>query len=425
MVKSQKKKVIKVRLQAAPQNQKNTTKKQNAQQEITAIGRMLRSVGGIGGGALGSYLGAPPALGTTVGTGLGALISKWLGQGDYTVSGNSLVKQTSSGVIPAMHSSNQTITVRHKEFLTSVTGSQAFNVGRFFLLQPGDTNTFPWLSGLAHRFQQYRIKGMVFHYIPSSGIAVSGTNPALGTVMIQTTYRANDASPASKAEMMNEYWASEAAPSEAFCHPIECSPRENPFMTHYIRTVPVPSGETPMMYDLGKTFIATQGMPADGNVVGDLWVTYEIELSKPNITSSVSTDVISTTLYGTSDATHPLGTAALYNNGVIACSAVNNTLTFPIGLLGEFVVTVMYQGSATAYSAGAVTCTNCVATGLGGMSTTDHSTALTAGAGVLNKMFTTFGVLLSDPSSVATVTVANPTITGTTNYTVIYITRYA
>jgi len=425
MAKTQKKKMIKVQLRAAPQKSKTATKKQNLQQEVTAIGRMLRSVGGIGGGALGAYLGAPPVLGTTVGTGLGALVSKWLGQGDYTVAGNSLVRQTASGSIPTMHTSDQTITVRHKEFLTSITGSQAFSVGRFFLLQPGDSNTFPWLSGLAHRFQQYRIKGMVFHYIPSSGTAVSGTNPALGTVMIQTTYRANDSPPASKAEMMNEYWASEAAPSEAFCHPIECSPRENPFMTHYIRTLPVPVGETPMMYDLGKTFIATQGMPADGNVVGDLWVTYEIELSKPNITSNVSTDVMSATLTGAADATHPLGNASLGVSGSIACTASGNTLTFPLGLVGEFVVTFINQATATAYIAGALTYTNCFANGVGGTASASLSTRLTAGAGVLDRVATSLGVVLNDPSAVATIGFGNPTITGTLDFITILVTRYA
>jgi hypothetical protein len=93
---------------------------------------------------------------------------------------------------------------------------------------------------LAVKYQQYKIRGMVFHYVPTSGFAVSGTNPALGSVMIQTTYRAGDTPPTSKVEMLNEYWASEASPADPFCHPIECSPKENPFNVHYIRNAAIP-----------------------------------------------------------------------------------------------------------------------------------------------------------------------------------------
>ena len=219
------KKKIKVVVQ--PQKKKTKNKKE---QEITAIGKALRSLGGLGGSALGGMVGQS-AIGGTLGTGLGAVVSRWLGQGDYSVQSNSVVKSAlrASTSIPNMHKDDQTITIRHKEFLASIKGSQLFEVQRFFILQPGDTNTFPWASGIAARFQQYRIKGMVFHYVPTSGYAVSGTNPAIGAVMIQTSYRANDSPPASKTEMLNEYWASEASPADSFCHPIECSLRRTHF----------------------------------------------------------------------------------------------------------------------------------------------------------------------------------------------------
>jgi len=202
--------------------------------EVTLIGQALRSLGGLGGSAVGGMLGNA-AVGHSMGSSLGAAISKWLGTGDYQVKQNSIVQSSlkGAGAIPMMHNMGQSVTIRHKEFVCSIRGSQNFTVQRFFLLQPGDTNTFPWLSGVANRFQQYRIKGMVFHYVPTSGYAVSGSNPALGAVMIQTSYRANDSEPTSKVEMLNEYWASENIPSDSFCHPIECAPQ--PAVSRYRR----------------------------------------------------------------------------------------------------------------------------------------------------------------------------------------------
>lgn len=270
--------------QTSVQSQKKMKKKAK---QITAIGRALRAAGTWGGGALGSYVGAP-LMGGSVGNQLGALASKWLGFGEYTVAKNSIITKASNS-IPGMHDEGQSIVVRHKEFIGQIVSSTGFVVQYELPLNPGMTQTFPWLSGVADRFQEYAFKGVVFHYIPTSGHAISGTSPSLGSVMMQTSYRASDEAPIDKVEMMNEFWASESVPSETFIHPLECDPKENPFNVHYIRNDAPPVADSLMMYDLGRTYIATNGQLAAGNVLGDLWVTYEVELKKPLIRSNVIT----------------------------------------------------------------------------------------------------------------------------------------
>jgi hypothetical protein len=69
------------------------------------------------------------------------------------------------------------------------------------------------------------------------------------------------------------------------------------------------------MYDLGKTFVATQGMPSDG-VIGDLWVTYEIELKKPLVASPV--------------VTNPPGVALKFELGLSATNFFNATTVIPV-----------------------------------------------------------------------------------------------
>jgi hypothetical protein len=329
-----------------------------------------------------------------------------------------------------MHSTGQTIVVRHKEFIATINGSVNFTVQRFFLLQPGDFNTFPWMSGLSNKFQQYRIKGMVFHYIPTSGHAISGTNPALGSVMLQTSYRANDTAPATKAEMMNEYWASESSPADTFCHPIECSPKENPFSIHYVRTKPVPTADSPLLYDMGVTYVATQGMQADNNPVGDLWVTYEIELSKPQVASSVLGDVFSGQLQqltGVAPGT-PLGTLSVAATGQpIPFSAITRTITFPQGLVGTFIVNISVIATTvfTAFDmSGAPTYTNCSAAAIEANGNTYTRSVVTAAATV-NRGYYAFGVTLTDPSAIASVLIASGTWTGAATSSTITISSLA
>jgi hypothetical protein len=327
-------------------------------QQVTLLGQALRSLGGLGGGAIGSMFGAP-VTGSAVGTSLGTATSKWLGSGDYAVGSNSVVRSSlkAASSIPAMHADGQSIVVRHKEYLGEVISSTSFTVQQSFPLNPGLSTTFPWLAGIAVRFQEYRIKGMVFHYIPTSGSAVSSTNAALGSVMLQTSYRSTDAAPGSKVELLNEYCSNEAVPCEPFAHPIECDPKENPFNVQYVRSGPVTSGETQLMYDLGQTHLAVTGCQTDGNVLGDLWVTYEVELKKPIVASNVTSAVAScsnwfgaglspTTIFGPNTNVAP---------GSLAVTTLNNTLTFPKGAVGKYQVWIALQGSAVTMTVPTVT----------------------------------------------------------------------
>lgn len=399
------------------QKKKRNSSERTKEQEYTRLGGALRSLGGYAGGSLGSLIGYG-AQGSNAGTSLGAAISRWLGSGDYTVSSNSIVQRSmkASTNIPMMHKTNQTVTIRHREFITSVKGSTGFNVGRYFLIQPGDTITFPWLSGIASKFQQYKFKGLVFHYVPTSGTAVSGTNPSLGTVMLQTTYRVNDDQPASKAEMMNEYWACEAAPSESFCHPIECDPKENPFAIHYVRSKPAPLTDSPLMYDVGKLFVATQGQLATDNILGDLWVTYEIELSKPIINSTTT----GLTASGSSIYSNP-AVGNWFGPSVSALGAIpynlnTNTITFPRGTVGDYLINVIITASS-AFTAGdlsgTITRSNCTGlTAFDGNSTTYVRTVVTGASASTARLFFQTAVRLEDPSADATVTVPAGTWTG-------------
>lgn len=348
----------------AAKKKKNVT----TAREMTLLGGALRHLGGLAGGAVGGVFGSP-AMGAAAGSGLGGMISKWLGSGDYSVSQNSLVNSVkASGNIPMMHSEGQTVTVRHKEFLTEVKSSSGFLVQRSFTINPGNSTTFPWLARLANSYQQYRIKGLVFHYVPTSGSAVSSSNNALGSVMLQTSYRSNDSAPTSKIELLNEYWSSEAMPCEAFCHPIECNPAENPFNVQYIRAddLLIPTSDSPLLYDMGTTHLCVSGQQATGVTLGDLWVTYEIELKKPIISSNVTTDSFLYTAYvnptsPTFAAPFPTTTTT---EGNFPLPLAGRTLSIPAKYYGTFWIVVSYESSGGAFTnlsmLGAPTITNCV-----------------------------------------------------------------
>lgn len=375
----------------------------------TPVGQALRALGGLGGGYLGSYLGQQ-ALGSAAGHQLGAMASRWLGFGDYKVTKNSILTK-SADAIPYMHKEDQGIILRHKEFVGTVVSSTDFTVQYALPLNPG-MNTFPWLKDIAEKFQEYKFRGVVFHYIPASGAAISGTNSALGTVMMQTTYRPSDSDPSSKVEMLNEYCANEIVPSESVIHPIECDPKQNPFAVQFVRSVPVPTGESILNYDLGKTFVATQGQQSAGNYLGDLWVTYEVELMKPVYASSVTNDP-SSYLEFNGSLTNFFETQTKKED-TLGITATSKTVTFPATAGANFNVTLLFDGAAFSSALWAVpTATNATVTWFNGSRITSGAANIMAACGI-EKI---------DPSKPATLTFGGLTASGTFTTSALHISR--
>lgn len=401
---------------------KTKNKKKKTRSKPTRLGYALRALGGFGGEAAGTYFGYGN-VGRALGTSLGAALSKWLGSGSYSVQSNSMI-YAPTGTIPSMHKSDQSVVIRHREYLGEIRGSKAFTTQRFFKLQPGNTDTFPWLSGIARQFSEYAIRGAVFHYVPTSGYAVSGDNPAIGSVMMQTTYRANDSLPTTKVEMLNEYWSSEGPPNEAFVHPIECSPKENPFSIHYIHTQPVPTGDSELMYDMGTTFVSTSGMPGDNNVVGDLWITYEIELKKPVVKTNLSSRAETYSASFLAPTTSSWFTTSTVNvTNTLGLTASGNTITFPTGTVGTYLVQILFYSSA-GFSAidlsGVGTLTNCTAVTLPRGVTYDR-TVLTSGS--VQVAVYTAAYQNVDPARSWSVTYPSATWTGTAGTCQLLITQ--
>jgi len=351
----------------APKTMKRQQKKKQTKKRAspTAIGAALRALGGIGGGALGGYLGNA-SLGGAAGTSLGAMVSRWLGQGDYTLNSNSLVARfKSSGDIPNMHSNNQSIVVRHKEYVTDVLSSTAFASFAQYPLNPGLSTSFPWLSGIAQQFQEYTWKGIIYEFISTSGDVVASSNTALGSVMMVTSYRATAPPFTNKVQLLNEFFASDAKPSESFCHPIECNPKENPYNVQYVRGAAVPAGEDQKTYDLGVMTVATMGMQAASVDIGELWVSYEVELRKPVSNQDVDNFALAAHYTNTTtSAAAQFGTArvALYDN--IGMSFSSTTCSFPLGSIGTYQVTIVYNACTVAsfptfFSGGTGALVNC------------------------------------------------------------------
>jgi len=243
------------------------------------------------------------------------------GVGDYAVKQNVLM----SGTLPEIVNIGDqgSITVRFQEFIRDIYSadnpgpntSGPFRIDSF-LLNPGDANTFPWLSQIASNFEQYEFEGIVFGFKSMSGDALNSVNTALGTVMMCTQYDVNDAVFSSKAEMLNYEFSTAIKPSASTLHMIECARNQTVLSDLYVLPAnqTVPSNSDPRFYYLGRTSIASQGLQGDQVNFGELHVTYQVRLMKPKLVDT-------------------LGQSLLFGNSTVSGTAGQSVYTnaFPLG----------------------------------------------------------------------------------------------
>jgi hypothetical protein len=219
-----------------------------------------------------------------------AKFKNWTGFGDYKIVGNSLIQGSPNGQIGIVTQGRSTI-VRWREYIGDVY-THPSTVGAFnattFTVNPGNLQTFPWLSTLATQYEQYKPRGVIFEF--KSTATDTTTNASLGSVLMATDYDLVDANYKNKAEMMNSAYSSEAKMTDGMYHGIECDPEELDRKVFFCRnTSPSTFTSADRDYDVCKTTIATQGGGlAAGQSVGSLYVHYEFEFLKEQVFGGIT-----------------------------------------------------------------------------------------------------------------------------------------
>ena len=260
-----------------------------------------------------------------------------------------------------MHSNSTQCRIVHKEYIADVSSSILFTLTSYYL-NPGVAATFPWLSNIASNFETYRFMGLMFEFKSTSADALNSTNTALGTVIMAADYNAGSPVPLNKMQMEQAMWSISTKPSVSALAPIECAPKENPMATMYIRNAAAGSTATGMdlrFTDLCRFDFATVGSQAAA-VIGELWVTYDVVLSKPILNYGAPSTTFSAhfgATAGIANAT-PLGTQVTkYNN--MQVTATTTVITFPAQVCGNFLITIIWTGGATVGVAPSLTYANC------------------------------------------------------------------
>lgn len=170
------------------------------------------------------------------------------------------------------------VVVSNQEFISDVTNDSPITG---FDVNPGSAVAFPWLSKVAQNFEMYRFRRLEFKYQPACPTTTQGI------VVMAFDYDASDAIPVSKQQMSSYAGAMRSNVWASCSMSLKC-----PNSWSYVGNLngQINPLETDIkLYDVAKAYFGVfNGL--NNNMIGEVFVSYTVELSKPNwevpITSS-------------------------------------------------------------------------------------------------------------------------------------------
>lgn len=325
--------------------------------------KAVKTVAPIAAGFLGDAIGGPVA-----GSLFSSVASKLTGQGDY--------RMVTTGAAAAKHDipsfgniSDSGINIKNREFISVLKSSTSLASVRIEI-NPGLTGTFPFLSRIAANFEKYRFRGLVFYFKSTAASAFSSsTNIALGQVIMSSIPDPAEDQPGTLEQLLNRKDNSVGKPSEDILHGWECRKGTQILNEYYVRTSATDDDQDVRFTDPGYVLLSTNANPAADMEIGQLWVSYDVDLMIPKLSTSGDGFLIKTDrFYGFSGiaAASPLGTVnskEASDGGTLGCiiNGSADQIVFPSSLSsGTYLFTIFYRQDAGSIKAPSVaTYTNC------------------------------------------------------------------
>lgn len=200
-------------------------------------------------------------------------------------------------VVPKFSETSDTgsIKITHCEYIRDVySGESSTFESSVFNLQPGDENTFPWLSQLAVNYQEYEIKQCIFTFESTVTDVVSTSGPN-GIISAVPLYSQHSKEPESNAEMMNTQGVGSGNFSKNLLIGVECDVKKIANASKGGKLIRRQGQHVSNVddYDHGKLVVGTSGAPTTlrGVQIGGLWVSYTVVLRRPRIFVSAGLNI--------------------------------------------------------------------------------------------------------------------------------------
>ena len=229
---------------------------------------------------------------------------------DTAVSNDIVDGGTAQGIPNFSAGGPNTVVISHKEYISDVFGPA--ETGSFqntvYSINPGIERTFPWLSQVAANSEEYTLKQCIFTF-RSTVTDFVATNGQVGTLIMATQYNPSDAPFQSKQDAMEYDLAMSGKCSSNMLHGVECDPAQlSGAPGKYVRAGPVRNDDDLKQYDWGNLNLGISNVPDQfiNQALGELWVSYTVELRKPKFFVSRGLNILRDTFVAQNDTGSPV-----------------------------------------------------------------------------------------------------------------------
>lgn len=217
-------------------------------------------------------------------------VTNFKGSGDYVT--NDIVHAGPVGVKKGLAGVPVT-KFTHSEFIEDIVvpATPTVFTSKRYNLNPATSSTYPWLNRLAALYTKYKFTKLLFEFRTStSNYAQSGS---LGTVIMAPQYNVEAQPFPTKQIMEAATHCVSSATSNSIIMGFECAKKDA--SVEWYSVLNDATMTVSQFTDPGYVTVATSGLPGSaGQVLGELWVHYSIDLIEPYISNTVSSTVTPT-----------------------------------------------------------------------------------------------------------------------------------
>lgn len=217
---------------------------------------------------------------------------------------------------PVISRSARSQRIQYMELVNAgIAGSTGFTLQQQFIINPGISTSFPWLSTIAAQYEQYKVRSLRFHFVPFCPTSTKGV------VMMMVDYNVNDPVPATETQFMDHPRAVSTPVWERCSFSSSVPDLHTLGPRKFVRSWNL-AGDL-KTYDGGVFYLATDNC-ADTSTLGKLYVEYDIELFTPQLTPSTIAPQ-GTTVLTAGTQTESTGVSANLTNWTIAYDGLKLT----------------------------------------------------------------------------------------------------
>jgi hypothetical protein len=233
--------------------------------------------------------------------------------------------------------------VKHSEYIADINGSAAFTIQQTIFGNPGLLASFPWLSQIASAYEKYRILKIRYRFETEAPTTYTGS------IFLSPEFNPQDAAPLNKLQTFQNEDTVRTVPWRGICCVIPAKYLKV-YNDYFVRSAALAVNQDLKTYDPFVLYVCSQGQ-ANGNLAGEIWVDYEIELLNPigNAAggSLLGFDALGVTSAGLTN-THIFTGLVNYSSSIIGITPTTNVMTlYPLTIGNEYLVFMQCSGNGS------------------------------------------------------------------------------